>query len=427
MNEHVPHQDIGTARIGSAKPEPRRRSVVRPVAWTVFILLVAGALAWIVWPHVMQQKTQRPAGRFAASGPTSVVAAVVQKGDMPVTVSGLGTVAPLATVTVKTQINGYLTKIAFKEGQMVKQGDFLAQVDPRPYQIALDQAQGQLERDQALLRNAQLDLIRYRRLAAQDSIAKQQVDTQESLVRQYEGTVAADKAQVDNAKLNLVYCHIVSPISGRVGMRQVDQGNYVQTGDSAGIVVITQLEPISVIFTVPEDNIPAIMKRLRENAALQVTAYDRSNTRRIAVGTLLTTDNQVDTSTGTLKLRAQFDNKDDTLFPNQFVNATLLIDTLHDVAIVPASAIQRGAPGTYVYVIKPDSTVAVRKVKLGPSDGNRVSVTSGLAAGERVVVDGADKLREGAKVTIAGKAADGRAPAGPTSEERQGRQRQARS
>ena len=325
----------------------------------------------------------------------------VEKGDMPVALSQLGTVTPLATVTVKTQLSGYLVQVAFKEGQMVNKGDFLAQIDPRPYQVALEQAQAQLAKDQALLKNAQLDMQRYNTLVAQNSIAKQTRDTQVSLVAQDEATVKADQAQIDAQKLNLTYCRIVSPVTGRVGLRQVDAGNYVQTSDPNGIVVVTQLQPISVIFTLSEDNLPEVMKRVRAGASLPVTAYDRTGATELASGKLDTVDNQIDTTTGTVKLRAIFDNDQLVLFPNQFVNVKLLVNTLHDAEIVPNSAIQRGAPGTFVYVVKPENTVAVHKVKLGPSDGQRSAILSGLEPGESVVIDGADRLRDGAKVTIA--------------------------
>lgn len=320
---------------------------------------------------------------------------------MPVTLGQLGTVTPLAVVTVRTQISGYLMEVGFREGQMVKRGDFLAQIDPRPYEVALAQAEAQLARDQALLKNAQLDLRRYDTLVAQNSIAKQTRDTQESLVGQYQATVKSDQAQIDAQKLNLTYCRIVSPVTGRVGLRQVDAGNYVQTSDANGIVVVTQLQPISVIFTMAEDNLPKVMERLHQGATLAVTAYDRTGTTEIAKGKLYTFDNQIDTTTGTLRLRAIFDNNEGTLFPNQFVNVKLLVDTLHNAEIVPVSSVQRGAPGTFVYVVKPDQTVAVQKVKLGPGDGQRVAVLAGLEPGERVVTDGADRLRDGAKITIA--------------------------
>jgi multidrug efflux system membrane fusion protein len=327
--------------------------------------------------------------------------APVAKGDMPVTLSQLGTVTPLAMVTVKTQISGYLVQVGFKEGQMVNKGDFLAQIDPRPYQVALEQAEAQLAKDQALLRNARLDLQRYDTLVGQNSIAKQTRDTQISLVAQDEATVKADQAQIDAQKLNLTYCRIVSPVTGRVGLRQVDAGNYVQTSDPNGIVVVTQLQPISVIFTLPEDNLPEVMKRVRAGASLQVTAYDRTASTELAQGKLDTVDNQIDTTTGTVKLRAIFGNDPDVLFPNQFVNVKLLVNTLHDANIVPNSAIQRGAPGTFVYVVKPEQTVGVQKVKLGPTDGQHIAILSGLEPGENVVIDGTDRLRDGAKITVA--------------------------
>lgn len=421
-----------TRRPHSWPKPPARRSVWPRIAGLLIGLLVVGGVAWIILrPHAAQQAR---GGRFSLSGAMPVVAATAQKGDVAETLNALGTVTPLAMVTVRTQINGQLVQVAFTEGQEVNKGDFLAQVDPRPYQLALDQSTGQLLHDQALLKNAELDLGRFRTLAAQDSIARQQVDTQQYLVHQYEGTVRTDQALVDNAKLNLAYCHIVAPVAGRIGLRQVDQGNYVQISDPNGIVVITQLKPISVIFTLPEDNLPAIFKRLHAGATLQVTAFDRTQTTKLATGTLMTLDNQIDTTTGTVKLRAQFDNADESLFPNQFVNAQLLVDTLHDATVIPNAAVQRGAPGTFVYLIKPDDTVTVRPVKLGPADGERVAIESGLVPGDKVVVDGADKLREGAKITQPGandgakqQASGGQAPQKEADEPQTGGQRRHRS
>ena len=360
------------------------------------ILLVAG-IVWFV--HARVQQSEQTDRRSRPSVP--VVTAPVSTGDLPVTLTELGTVTPLATVTVKTQINGRLVSVGFQEGQLVKTGDFLAQIDPRPYQIALEQAEAQLVRDTALLSDARIDVERYRTLAAQDSIPRQQLDTQEYLVHQDEGIVKADQATIDSAKLNLEYCRIVAPLAGRLGLRQIDPGNYVQTSDAGGIVVITQLEPISVIFTVPEDNVSAIVARLNAGAKLPVIAYDRALTTKLATGALTTLDNQIDTTTGTVRLRAQFDNRDNRLFPNQFVTTILVLDTLKNATVVPSAAVQRGAPGTFVYVVNDDRVVNLRPVKLGPTDGDRVAVTSGVNAGERVVVDGADKLRNGAQVTLA--------------------------
>lgn len=339
------------------------------------------------------------------SQPQPVHVAAAATGEMPIVLTALGTVTPLATVTVKTQLAGTLQTVAFREGQLVKAGDVLAQIDPRPYQISLENAQGALAKDTALLQTARLDLKRYEALLAQDSIARQQVDTQASLVKQYEGQVQSDRANVDTYKLDLVYARITAPVSGRVGLRQVDPGNYVTPSDTNGIVVITQLQPISVVFTTSEDNLPAILARMHAGAKLSTTAYDRNNTLALETGYLETIDNQIDTATGTVKLRAMFPNAGEMLFPNQFVNARLLIDTLHNAVIVPSSAVLNGANGAFVYVVKPDDTVTVRPVKVGPVDGERTSIASGLAAGERVVTDGSDRLREGTKIVAVADAA----------------------
>jgi multidrug efflux system membrane fusion protein len=283
---------------------------------------------------------------------------------------------------------------------LVKKGDFLAQIDARPYEILKAQYEGQLARDQGALAQAQMDLERYQNLVQQNSIARQQADDQVFVVQQDEGTVKLDQAQIDAQALNIAYCHIVSPVTGRVGLRLVDPGNYVQTTASSGIAVVTQLQPITVIFSVPEDDLPEIMPQLNAGAALQVVAYDRANVHVLATGRVAAVDNQIDTTTGTVKVRAQFDNTDNALFPNQFVNAQLLVQTLQNVVTVPTSAIQRGSPGAYVYVINADNTVAVRQIKVGATDGSMTAVNSGLAAGENVVVDGTDRLRDGLHVAV---------------------------
>lgn len=404
---------------GSASPSrlPSWRNPERPPSWRrrgMFLVLAVVALAGVAYLTFRPHSVPQTGRRFAGGGAMPVVAATAVKGNIDIALTALGTVTPLATVTVKTQIAGQLTQIAFREGQTVHAGDFLAQIDPRPYETQLQQYMGQLERDQALLKDAEINLARYERLLAEDSIARQQRDTQMSLVKQYKGAITTDQGQVNNAKLNIAYCHIVAPVTGRVGLRQVDQGNYAQTSDASGIVIITQMQPITVIFSLPEDNLPAILERLHQGATLDVAAYDRGQTIKLATGQLLTMDNQIDTTTGTIKLRAQFENRDETLFPNQFVNTRLLVNVLHDVTVLPSAAIQRGAPGTFVYLIKPDNTVTVRPVTLGPGAGEQVSVAAGILPGDRVVVDGADKLREGAAVALpAADAAAGPAAAAP--------------
>src|SRR5438132_473905 len=314
------------AQPGGVVSHRPRRSWARRLVW---LLLVAAIIAAAVWYFPRPETQPKEGGRGQSGAPVPVGVSSVVKGNMPVTLSQLGTVIPLAMVTLKTQISGYLVQVAFKEGQLVNKGDFLAQIDPRPYQVALAQAEGQLAKDQALLKNAEIDLARYRTLVAQNSVARQTADTQVALVEQDRGTVQSDQAQVDTQKLNLTYCRIVAPVGGRVGLRQVDPGNYVQTSDATGIVVITQIQPISVIFTLPEDNVPTVLKRLNTAATLAATAFDRTGATKIATVTLETVDNQIDSTTGTVKLRAVFDNTEQTLFPNQFVNIRLLVDTLH--------------------------------------------------------------------------------------------------
>jgi membrane fusion protein, multidrug efflux system len=373
-------------------------------ALLIALLILALLTGFVLYLRTKQPLAAPPRGRNGQNTPVAVSVATAVLGDIQVKIPALGTVTPLATVTVRTQIIGTLQKIFFTEGQFVHQGDALAQIDPRPYEAALQQMEGSLKRDQALLADARLDLKRYEGLVKEDSIAQQQLDTQRALVDQYAGTIQADEGQVKTAQVNLVYTHIIAPVTGRVGLRQVDQGNYVTPGDANGIVLINQLQPITVIFSIPEDNVSAVMKRVQSGAALTVEAFDRTNATKIATGKLLTVDNSIDITTGTIKLRAVFDNTDSSLFPNQFVNIQLLQDVLADQIIMPNAAVRRGAPNgvasTFVYLVNPDSTVGVRPVTLGVVDGEKVAVAQGLKVGEVVVTEGGDRLRDGAQVQL---------------------------
>ena len=363
-------------------------------------LLIAGA--WIAYGR--QAKTQQqtkatgsgPGGQPAR--PVPVVVAPVRTGDLSVYLTALGSVTPLNTVTVKSRVDGQLMKTHFTEGQVVHAGDLLAEIDPRPFQAQLMQAEGQLARDQANLANARLDLERYRRLAQQEMIARQQLDTQEMMVSQAEASIKMNTGQIDAIKLQLMYCRITSPITGSVGLRLVDPGNVVKASDTGGLVVITQLEPIALVFSVPEDSLQPILRRFRTGGKVPVDAFDREGRTKIATGTLVAIDNQIDPATGTVRLKASFGNTDGVLYPNQFVNARVLIDVLHDAMLAPAEAIQRGPQGAYVYVVKPDKVVQMRRVQLGPTEGAVVSVRTGVADSEALVVDGAEKVQDGARV-----------------------------
>ena len=374
--------------------------------WIVLLvcLLIIGIGAYVFLPRAGKSQSQAANKQVSPTAARSipVVAAAAKKGDIGVYLTGLGTVTPVYTVTVQSRVTGELMQVFFREGQIVKRGDLLAQIDPRPFEAQLTQAEGQLMHDEALLKDARIDLERYRILAKQDSIPKQQLDTQEYLVLQDEGAVKTDQGNVANAKLQLTYSRITAPISGRVGLRQVDPGNIIQTTATTGIVIITQLQPITVIFPIAEDNLSQVLDKLRIGARLLVEAFDREQNKKLATGYLLTIDNQVDTTTGTVKYRAVFPNKDNRLFPNQFVNARLLVELKTGTVIIPESAIQRGPQGTFVYVVKADRTVVVHPVTIGVSEEGKVSITSGLSSGELVVIDGAERLREGSRVELPG-------------------------
>jgi multidrug efflux system membrane fusion protein len=372
--------------------------------WIALVLLLAAGSAALFYFYGRQGGTTPQSGRPNMDGgrPIPVLAAVARRGDIDVVLNALGTVTARNTVTVKPRVDGQLVRVPFREGQLVKAGEVLAEIDPRPLRVLLDQASGQLLRDQALLANAQLDLKRYRGMLAKESIARQQFDTQEALVRQYQGTVQTDQAQVDSARLQLDFTRITAPLSGRLGLRQIDVGNMVHASDTTGLVVITQTQPIAVVFAIPADSLAAVASRLLAGETLPVDVWDRDGKTRLAAGKLLTVDNQIDTTTGTVKLKAEFANADNTLFPNQFVNARLRVETRSGATLVPVAAIQRGTQGTFVYVINDaDKSVSLRPVTLGPTTADTVAIENGLAVGEQVVVDGADKLRQGAKVEVA--------------------------
>ena len=388
------------AEPASEEPVPSRRGphshrrVRRFIGLLALVLLLGGAFLIFQRLDTGKAKTNKPA--FAPSA-VPITTATAQKGNIGVYVNALGSVTPLYTVTVKSREDGQLMSVNYREGQMVHQGDTLAEIDPRPFQAQLTQVEGQYERDKALLENANNDLNRYQTAYSKNAIPKQQLDTQQATVHQYEGIVKNDQGQIDNANVQLGYCQITSPISGRVGLRLVDPGNIVHAADSNGMLVITQLQPISVLFSVAEDYLPQVQEQLRRGSRLLVDAFDRAQQKKISSGTLLTFDNEIDTATGTIKLKATFANNDNALFPNQFVNARLLVSTERGVVLIPSAAIQRNAQDAFVYVVKPDQTVAMQTVSVGTSEGN-VTAVDGLKVGDTVAIDGFDKLQGGVKV-----------------------------
>lgn len=376
--------------------------------WLVIILVVAalGLLVWWLWPTAAEQP-QRPGGRpgFGAfSGPVPVRVAPVRQGEFEVYYKALGTVTPLNTINVRSRVAGELMEVRFDEGQRVSAGDLLAVIDPRPYEVALQQAEGTLKQNQALLTNAQLDLKRYRGLFDEDSIAKQTLDTQQALVNQYEGTLAANRAAVNEARLNLTFTRIEAPIDGRVGLRQLDQGNLVAANDTTPLVVITQTQPMAIAFTLPEGDLLPVLQRFRRGDELAVQAWDRGERVLFGEGVLESLDNQIDAATGTLRLKARFDNQAEMLMPNQFVNVRLRVQTLTDAILIPSAALQFGARGTFAYVVGDDNKVQLRILEVGPSNGETTVVSSGLAVGERIVMEGTDRLRDGSEVEVVDKA-----------------------
>ena len=377
--------------------------------WWIWLLVLAFAASGYWYYRSSHNKPQDPAAVPAAGGKSRgvgggnysipVVVATAQEGDLPIYFNGLGTVTPLNTVTVRSRVDGQLLNVVFKEGQFVQQGDLLAEIDPRPFQVQLEQAQGQLAKDEAQRRDAEANYERYQLLYKEGVIPKQQLDTQQAQVGQFDGAIKTDQGQIDNAKLQLSYCRITSPISGRVGLRLVDPGNIIHATDSNGLVVITQVQPISVVFSLPQDQLPQVYDKLRKGVRLSVDAFDRDNTYKITSGKLLTIDNQIDPTTGTYKLKSVFDNKDNALFPNQFVNVHLLVDVKKGLTLVPVPAIQRGPQGTYVYVVGQGNVVNIRPVTVAQTTGNTAGLSAGLKPSEVVVTDGQDKLQESSKVT----------------------------
>jgi multidrug efflux system membrane fusion protein len=405
--EHIPKPGVSYPPAAPpGGPRPRKRGFI----WVLLLLIVVGVAGYAVWragqpglvPASPNTGGRRGAGRgIGAFGPTPVVVAKARSASVPVYLTGLGNVSAFYTVTVKSRVDGQLMSVNFQEGDYVKKDQVLAEIDPRPYQVMLEQAEGSLARDSAMLANAKLDLERYTTLLAQDAIPRQQLDTQKATVGQAEGSVKTDQANIDNAKLQLTYAHIIAPISGRIGLRLVDPGNIVHASDATGLLVITQLQPISVLFTVPEDSLPQVMTKLRAGARLQVEAFNRDNSTKLATGTLLTADNQIDQTTGTSKMKGVFANENNALFPNQFVNVRLQVDAKRGQVLIPSVAIQHGQQGPFVFLVDENSTVKIQNVQ--PDivlDDNTTSILKGLKEGDAVVVDGTDRLQDGSQVRI---------------------------
>jgi membrane fusion protein, multidrug efflux system len=403
MAEQYPQieREPPTTNRGEDGQKPRSR---RGWIWILLALALAASVYYFGFrkPSSKSAVAVSPAagGKARGFGATPVVAVKAVRGNIGVYLTDPGAVVPLHTVTVRTQISGYLMKVLYKEGDSVRAGDQLAQIDPRPYQVQLTQYEGQLIKDQANLANAQVDLQRYTTLVSHNAAPEQQLATQEATVKEDEGIVKTDQGLIDSAKLNLTYCKVMAPISGRVGLRLIDPGNYVTPNDSTGLVVITQLQPITVVFPIAEDHLPEVFSRWQKGQRLRVDAYDRAMTTKLATGSLETIDNQIDPTTGTVKLRATFSNQDNALFPNQFVNAKLLVEEKTRVTLLPTAAIQRNSQSTYVYRVKPDSTVTIQTVKVGTTEGTESEITSGLSPGDTVAMTGVDKLQEGSKVVV---------------------------
>ena len=392
-----------TTDASAAKPAKRR--------WWLWALVIAGVVVAIWYFRGSRNPSQAadpsaPAGSRSGRGGAGgggnfvvpVVVAAAHRGDLPVYFNGLGNVTAYNTVTVRSRVDGQIVNVAFKEGQYVHVGDLLVQIDPRPFQVQLEQAQGQLAKDQAQRKDAQVNLERFQLLFKEGVIPQQQLDTQAALVGQFDGAITSDQSQIDNAKLQLSFSHVTAPISGRVGLRLIDPGNIVHATDVNGLVLITQLQPIAVLFSLPQDQLPQVNAKLRAGVQLTVEAFNRDNTEKIATGKLLTIDNQIDTTTGTYRLKSVFDNSDNVLFPNQFVNVRLFVDTKHDLTIVPSPAIQRGPQGTFVYIVGSDNTAKIRPVTIALTTGNSIGLSSGLDGGDVVVIDGQDKLQDGSRV-----------------------------